>query len=152
MSARPRLRFSAGGWSVYNSGCTAGHHPCQRRISAVPGQYRRMIHRRHVLGVPPFLFFGVSLSNRCIVISIRQGNTKPPTGRTDTMKTTTIKDNITTYLLRTIGKDVDLEDWFNEHKVNVDEATETVADYMREHDVDFQDIDPETLEDMLGAE
>ena len=68
------------------------------------------------------------------------------------MKTTTIKDNITTYLLRTIGKDVDLEDWFNEHKVNVDEATETVADYMREHDVDFQDIDPETLEDMLGAE
>lgn len=68
------------------------------------------------------------------------------------MKTTTIKDNITTYLLHTIGKDVDLEDWCNEHKVNVEEATETVADYMREHDVDFQDIDTETLEDMLGAE
>lgn len=68
------------------------------------------------------------------------------------MKDTTIKDNITTYLRHTIGKDADLEDWCARRKVNVGEATETVADYMREHDVEFEDIDPETLEDMLGAE
>lgn len=68
------------------------------------------------------------------------------------MKNTTIKDNITTYLRHTIGNDADLEDWCTRHKVNVEEATETVADYMREHDTEFEDIDPETLEDMLGAE
>lgn len=68
------------------------------------------------------------------------------------MKNTTIKDNIATYLLHTIGKDADLEDWCTRHKVNIEEATETVADYMREHDMEFENIDPETLEDMLGAE
>lgn len=68
------------------------------------------------------------------------------------MKDTTIKGNITTYLRHTIGNDADLEGWCIRHKVNVEEATETVADYMREHDVEFEDIDPETLEDMLGAE
>lgn len=68
------------------------------------------------------------------------------------MKTATIKDNIIDYLLHTISKGVNLADWCVEHNVNVQQATETVVDYMREHDVDFQDIDPETLEDMLGAE
>lgn len=63
-----------------------------------------------------------------------------------------MKNNITTYLRHTIGNDADLEDWCTRHKVNVKEATETVADYMREHDMEFEDIDPETLEDMLGAE
>lgn len=69
------------------------------------------------------------------------------------MKTATIKDYIIDYLLHTIGKGVNLVDWCVEHNVNVQQATETVVDYMREHDVESPDnIDRETLEDMIGAE
>lgn len=49
-------------------------------------------------------------SYRCIAIITNKETPNHQPERTDTMKNTTIKDNITTYLLHTIGKDADLED------------------------------------------